>query len=363
LSFIAFGFSIMEIVYKRRLGERSKQSSAYDDGLIGWDEWAPRAQRTVERWILDSSGHATAFEQRTQSMAKPVEIDLARCLHFRAGGYYGSPEGRSVLRPAYVDWDAIRKIQVNEGIGVERDLAGMPVAFVPPELLNSARRAADPAIRASYEGIKRTLVGVRNNDQGGVMFPRDYDAQGHERYGFQLMTSGGSRQFKTTEIVNRRTVQMTQAMLADFMMVGHGATGSYALSSDKTKLFTIAISAWCDLIADTINRQGITQLMRVNGMDRRLTPTLRAGQLDNVDLSQLAQYVGAIWPIMQTVLDERDTIAVLQSLLDSGNLPAITSTLERLEEEEEIIEPEKPEQETPEIVDPAVDPAEVIDNE
>lgn len=364
LSFIAFGFSILEVVYKRRLGERDEQSSAYEDGLIGWDEWAPRAQRTIERWVFDKAGHATAFVQRTSQMVQAVEIDLSRCLHFKAGGYYGSPEGRSVLRPAYVDWDAIRKIQINEGIGVERDLAGMPVAMVPPEVLSASSRAGNPAIAATYTGIRKTLTGVRNNDQAGVMFPKDLDKDGRDRYEFKLMTSGGQRQFKTTEIVNRRTTQMTQAMLADFLTIGHGGTGSYALSSDKTRLFTVAISAWCDLIADTINRQAIKQLLRVNGMDRKLAPKLRAGQLDNVDLGQLGGFMGQIWPMMQATLDERDTISVLQSLFDSANLPAITATIERMDEEDKMIgdKPETPQEiETPEVE--VVDPDEVIENE
>ena len=53
------------------------------------------------------------------------------------------PEGRSILRPCYIDYYMVRNFRAIEGIGVERDLAGMPTPTAPEgvDLWN----AADPA--------------------------------------------------------------------------------------------------------------------------------------------------------------------------------------------------------------------------
>lgn len=55
LSFLTYGWSYHEIVYKRRMGKSKnvKLNSKYDDGLIGWRELPIRAQDTLWRWEYD----------------------------------------------------------------------------------------------------------------------------------------------------------------------------------------------------------------------------------------------------------------------------------------------------------------------
>lgn len=343
LSFLPYGYSLQEIVLKRRLGADGATPSESDDGRIGWDEWSPRAQDTLMRWVFDDVGHVIAFEQQAPSLPGPVTIPLSRCLHFRAGGYRGSPEGRSVLRAAYVDWDAINKLQLIEAIGIERDLAGLPMALLPARYLSQNRSAEEAAV---FNAVKAIVTGVRNNDQAGVIFPLDYDEHGHETFKFSLLSAGGQRQFDTGSVINRRATHMTMALLADFLMVGHGKTGSFALSADKTRLFTTAISAWLDVIANTINDQAIRPLLAINGIDPRLAPALRPGALDEVDLKATGDYFKAMMPLLGT-LNEEDHLNLATHLWNVADWPAPVTTLAEVEElaEEEEQEQEHPEEE------------------
>jgi hypothetical protein len=50
------------------------------------------------------------------------------------GQYKGNPEGQSMLRTAYRPWFFKKRLEEFEAIGVERDLAGLPVAKVPSRL-------------------------------------------------------------------------------------------------------------------------------------------------------------------------------------------------------------------------------------
>ena len=52
LSFLTYGWSYHEIVYKRRCGKNrdSRLNSKYDDGLIGWAKLPIRAQETLYQW-------------------------------------------------------------------------------------------------------------------------------------------------------------------------------------------------------------------------------------------------------------------------------------------------------------------------
>lgn len=328
VSFLPYGYSLHEVVYKRRLGTDGEPSSTSDDGRIGWDEWAPRSQDTLVKWVFDPSGHATAFQQQTPSQVSYVEIPLNKCLHFRSGSYKGSPEGESVLRSAVTDWDAINKLQIIEAIGIERDLAGLPVALVPPNILRrDGRTAADTA---TYNAVRKIVTQVRQNDQAGVVFPLDYDQSGKLLYDFKLLSAGGQRQFDTGAVINRRASHMTMAMLADFLMVGHSSTGSFALSQDKTRLFTTAISAWLDSINNVINDQGIRRLVAINGIDPKLTPKLRPGPLDSPDMGALGSFFTALWPLIQT-FNRKDVLNIGDYLMDAVDFPTPEESFKALE--------------------------------
>lgn len=338
LSFLPYGWSILEVVLKRRLGDGSMRQgvrvnqSAYDDGMIGWDEWAPRAQDTITRWVFDAWGHAVAVEQQSPNLMGPVEIPLSRCLHFVADDYWGSPEGTSVLRAAYYDWDGIRKIKTTENIGIERDLAGLPVFRVPALLMDAD---APPNVRAAYEEYKRIGTNLRRGDQSVVILPSDVAPDTKvPQYDLTLLSTGGQRQIDTSRVIRERTAQMTMSLLADFLTVGHEGSGSYALAQDKTKLFTISLSAWLDLIANVINRQAIAPLVRINGFDTRLTPTLKAGPMDETDLAAMGNYFKALQPLI-TQLNHEDRINIAAYLFDLADWPAPTTTAEELKAGEE----------------------------
>jgi hypothetical protein len=322
LSFLPYGFSLFELVYKRRNGDRGDQPSAYEDGRIGWDEWAPRSQDTVTRWAFDDRGHASAIIQQSPSMAREVEIPLARCLHFRAGGYWGSPEGRSILRPVFELWNDIRKIRTTENIGLERDLAGLPLIYLPSALMSPS---APAAYKAAYEEYKKIGVNLRRGDQAVVALPSDvYEGTSNRMYDLKLLSTGGQRQIDTSAVIRQRTSEMTGALLADFMQLGHEGVGSFALSQDKTQLFTTAISAWLDVIAKTINHQAIRPLLRLNGIDLRLAPTLRPGTLDEVNLAATADYVAKLQPLIAE-LNAEDRLALTANLFDRADFPAPTT--------------------------------------
>ena len=70
LSFLVYGWSFHEIVYKQRSGEQKdtgspddKPSSKYNDGKIGWRKWAPRAHETLFSWMFDRDGGLNGMVQ------------------------------------------------------------------------------------------------------------------------------------------------------------------------------------------------------------------------------------------------------------------------------------------------------------
>jgi peptide/nickel transport system substrate-binding protein len=139
LSMLIFGFSYHEIVYKYRKGDSKDptKKSKHNDGRIGWRKMPIRAQETLFRWEIDIDGGIQAMVQTDPSTGGTYIIPIEKSLLFRTSSQKNNPEGRSILRNAYRPWYFKRRIEEIEAIGIERDLAGLPVAYLPPEYLSS----------------------------------------------------------------------------------------------------------------------------------------------------------------------------------------------------------------------------------
>lgn len=304
LTFLTYGYAYCEIVYKRRLGrdqDDPTKRSQFDDGRIGWRKIALRAQETTWEWMLDEKGGIQGLKQLDPSVGPLVEIPIEKALLFRASTARNNPEGRSILRNAYRSWRFKKTIEEIEAIGMERDLAGMPVAYVPPSMLSSAATPAEVSARSAIENLVR---GIKRNENEGILFPLAYDSEGRQTYKLELLNAGGNRQFDTDKIISRYDQRIAMTVLADFILLGHENVGSFALGASKIDLFTTAIGQIAQSIAETFNQHALPRLMKLNGMDTSRAPELTFGEITHVDLSLLADFIQKASASGALVIDE-----------------------------------------------------------
>lgn len=352
LTMLPYGWSYFEIVYKKRQGRRTeggrrrKYMSRYDDNKIGWRKFAPRSQETLFRWEIDKYGTIKGMHQWPQPTGgsqllaatpredewggKLIFLPMEKCLLFRTTSRRNSPEGRSMLRSAYRPWYFQKRVEEIEAIGIERDLAGMPVAHVPIELLDLNRTAEQTA---TFNYIKDVVTRTKRDEQEGIIWPRAYDENGNDLYGFELMSTGGRRSFDTGAIIQRYAQQIAMTVLADFILLGHEAVGSFALSSDKTELFAVALGSMLDSIEDTLNDHAVPKLLELNGYPTdESQPMFRHGDIEKPDLQELIQYIQGLTTAGAPLFPD---IVLENYLREVASLPIIT------EEERERIEEEK----------------------
>jgi hypothetical protein len=176
-----------------------------------------------------------------------------------------------------------------EGIGVERDLVGLPVARVPSRVLDTKLRT--PAETAIYEELKRVLPNLRRGSQDGLIWPNELDDNGNRLYDFELLTTGGRRQFDLDAVIARKNQEIAICALADWLLLGHENVGSKALGSSKIDLFTSALETWTKGVADVFNAHVTPRLLRANGASARFTPQLVPGRVQQVDMQEFATAV------------------------------------------------------------------------
>ena len=199
LSMLTYGWSAHEIVYKRRMGRKKdiRLNSKYNDGRIGWQKLPIRSQETLYRWEYDDNDNLLGLTQMPPPKFDLITIPANKLLLFRTKSSKGNPEGRSILRNSYRSWYFKKRIQEIEGIGIERDLAGLPVMTAPEGVdiwdnddknMVSARREAE-----------RYVKSIRRDSLEGVVKP--------EGWKLELLTSGGKR----NKIEPNKTIRAAEA--------------------------------------------------------------------------------------------------------------------------------------------------------
>lgn len=285
-SFLIYGWSYFEVVFKRREGATNDPAtrSRFADQRIGWRKWAIRGQETLRRWEFDETGGIRAMvQQLTSPTYREVSIPITKSLLFRTLVERNSPEGVSILRTAYVPYYLKRRIQIVRGIGIERDLAGLPV-LTPPQGLDiwNTNDAKAVTLKATAEKIVRN---IRRDEHEGIIKPFGWT--------LELLASAGGRQFDITAVIAQLNAEIAISMMTDFMLVGHEKAGARSMREDARDTFSHAASGFLDGICDVINRFAIPTLVSLNGWPVALSPSLAHGPVAEIGLTDLANFLTA----------------------------------------------------------------------
>jgi len=281
-TFLPWGWALFEKVYKRR-----------PDSTVGWHKWAIRSQESLDRWEFDENGNTVAMVQTAPPDYRAVTIPLEKSILFRTSIRKSNPEGHSLLRSVYRPWYFKSRIENIEGIGIERDLAGLPVLYIPAEYINATTDDANKLAVKEY--CQNVVTRIKNDEQAGILLPSDvFPNTTEKQFDFKLVSTGSTRQFDTNKIIARYDQRILMTLMADFLLLGHEKVGSFALSSDKTAMFSVALGAWLDSICEVINRGPIPELLRLNGKSFDKPPLLTHGDIESVDLTELGDFISKL---------------------------------------------------------------------
>lgn len=286
-----YGFAPMELVWKKRLGPdqaNSENRSAYNDGKIGLRTISLRAQPSIIRWMIDNQDGSIDGVWQQPFSGPMVFIPIEKFLLFRTTEERNNPEGRSALRSAYRAFFYKKRIEEIEAIGIERDMAGLPVAYIPSRYFAKDADAFDKAIMAQWQ---RLVTSIRRDQREGVVMPSDRDKDGNLIFELKLLATAGSRTFDTSKVIDRYNRAIATSVLADFIFLGQQAVGSFALSSDKTALFATAVGGFTKAIEDVFNRHLMPRLWKLNGFDYEFMPQMRCGDLETQNLAEIADFI------------------------------------------------------------------------
>lgn len=272
LTMLPFGYSLFEIVY------------ALDQfGRVTWRKLAVRGQDTIYSWDIDDNGTLIGAIQRGAPTYREVYLPADKCILYRTRVEKGNPEGRSMLRTAYIPYYYAKNISQIEAIGVERDLAGLPVIKLPEGASTGTETTSDASV------ANKLVRNIRQDEQAGIVLPSGWE--------LTLLSTGGTRQFDTDKIINRYESRMLMAALAQFLMLGQEGVGSLALSKDQTDLFTMSVNTTADIIADTFRHSAVPRLLALNGWNDDGIKFAHTPAGD-VDATMVADFLTKVQPML-----------------------------------------------------------------
>jgi phage gp29-like protein len=233
-----YGFVVFEKVFEER------------DAYIVWRKFAPRHPQTIERFLFDETGGLAGVRQvgfDPQGRFRQVDIPIDRLLVFIWRRELGNPYGVSVLRAAYKHWflkDLAYKLQA---IALERWAVGIPVGKVPAGTSEQDKQT-----------FLQMLEAMRGHERAAMVLPEDYSVE-------LIGAEAGQRANQAfVEAIQHHDTMIVKSVLAQFLNLGTGDVGSWALSRDHSQLFLMGLNSVAQWFADHINRYAIPQLCRLN---------------------------------------------------------------------------------------------------
>jgi len=320
MSFFEYGWSYMEVVYKKRNGSKGKKgSSKYDDNRIGWRKISGRSQTTLHSWEIDEYGSIRGMRQYTSDGI--VFIPIERALLFRTTTARNNPEGKSFLRGAYRPWYFKKHIEEVEGIGIERDLAGLPVITAPAGL-DLFDKDNPKAVETKNDALKLVSSIRRDRNEGIVL---------SDGWKVELLSSNSNRQFDTNSVINRHDQRIAITMLSDIVMMGGDKVGSFALAKTKESMLAAALDAQLANVLDILNEIAVPRLFALNTFTG-LTglPKFKVTSVITPNLTELGNFIKALSGAQMPLFPDIDLENYLRRLV---NFPEVSADDEEREKQ------------------------------
>ena len=299
-SYLLYGFSWFECVYKHREGRQpetivttengkvevkpGKPSSKFDDGKIGWHKFSPRSQEAVDHWEL-YQGELLGMWHSPAPNYQTNFLPFAKCLHFVTNTMRENPEGISILRPAYRQYRLSMKVEDAEAIGVARNLHGLPVLTAPDGV--DLFDASDSDMVELLDDAKKLVTSIKRDEQMGAVFPFGWT--------LELLSAGGNSGIDTNAIIDRYHTRIAMTMLTQFMLLGMERGGAFELAKQQQGLWLRAVSGFLAGDLDVLNRHAIPRLCDLNDFGSITGyPVAKAEDITEPELTEIAESVSKL---------------------------------------------------------------------
>jgi hypothetical protein len=314
-----YGFGVHEWTAKKR-----------DDGKIGFKRIAVRPQHTIKQWDIDAkTGDVVGVIQQSPMTFQNVYLPRGKLVYLVDDTLSDNPEGFGLVRHLAEPADRYTEYKRIEGSGFERDFRGIPVGWAPRAEIQAAvasgqitKEQGDQMTMGMAQFVsmraKATNTGLlldssvymSNTDTG--MSP-----SATRKWGMELLQGSAQGIEHVGAAIEREQYDLALILGVESLLTGKGGGGSRALSEDKSRNLYLKVNSCVKDIGEAFDTDFIGPLMRLNGLDMKLKPSLKpedvsfrtVEEITNA-LSDMATAGAVLHPEDPVVNDVRDLLGV-----------------------------------------------------
>lgn len=262
LTFNVYGYSLFELRHDLR-------STSKLGNYVTIARMAYRSQRTIEKWNLnvDTKELQSVEQQAYGDLQSLVNLDARFLVHFCPAQEGDNYEGIAVLRPCYGPY--IRKNHYLKLIaaGTEKYAIPVPFAKVPNDKANSDE----------YKNLVAVLRKFTSNQSNYITYPEGWDIETKD---FKFESD------KVLTLVKHENQEMVNSVLASFLLLGQGDSGSRALGDTLSDFFGQTLQFQADHITEVFEQRIMRPMLRANFGHDDLRVSLKCDNLrDKADQS------------------------------------------------------------------------------
>ncbi len=320
------GFSLHEVIPRRRR-----------DGVWVVADLQDRPQWTVFRWDKpDEQSGWLGIEQLTR-MGKNYYIERERLFYSVENTLSATPDGVGILRQTAEHARVLELYEQWEGIGLQTDLRGVPLARAPlAKLLSAAPSGLSDNekrqwVQQQVTFLQQFLLGHNKRaDQGVMLDSSTYRTVDEHQtpsnvpeWAFELIRGGSSGLPEVGAAIARKERAIARIIGAEFLLLGASDSGgAYSMHADKTAMFGLTINAGLTDVANDAKRDIARRIVALNGLDpETCTPDLVP---EPVSQGSVESACRSLMMMFQAGLDPRDkAIGVLRGRMDLPTAPDI----------------------------------------
>ena len=349
--FTMWGFSVQEWTAKRN-----------DDGVVGYLDIEPRAQVTVEKWDVDTSGTVLGMVQRNPQDGQELYLPRGKCIYMVDDTLNDSPEGLGLFRHIIKAAKKLKRYELLEAWGFETDLRGVPIARGPFTQLEQMVTAGSLTV-AQANALKQPMLDFieshnRNPELGMLLDSMTYQTTDERstpsqvrQWDVELLTGDPGTAQEVAAAIERLNREIARVLGVEQLLLGGDSAGSFALSKDKTQQFGLIVDSTLKELKETFEKDFLDPLFALNGWDPKLKPTFKVEKIQYRDIEQVTGALeqlaraGAPLDVNDPAINEIRTLLGLSEAeeVDEMDLALGLTQLQPPAGVEEIPEPEEEE--------------------
>lgn len=283
-----WGFSIQEWTAKIR----------EKDGLVGLLDIEPRAQKTIEKWDIDTAGRVLGVIQRNPQNGKEIYLPREKIVYAVDDTLNDSPEGLGLFRNLIKLATKLERFELLEAWGFETDLRGMPIARGPftamEEMITNGTLTRAQAT-ALQQPMLDFIESHNKNPELGMLLDSATYSTADERnapsavrqWDIEILQGEPQGQKEVAAAIERINREMARVLGVEQMLLGGDSTGSFALAKDKSQSLGLIIDACLKSVREVMEKDLLRPLWDLNGWDDKLKPTFVIEKVQYRDIEQV----------------------------------------------------------------------------